>query len=261
MPRHARGTTSNTSRTAARAGPFPPSATERAYWFSTCARPSSSCRTHMCTPWRRSSGSKPVTTIGTRQRMHSGWYSSSPITVQTCPAARKPSTRRPGAARIASIAGGTVTCETSSEKFRSPRRRAARTAMAFAGAVVSKPTAKKTTSRSGRRAASATASIGEYTIRTSPPALLTARRSLAEPGTRSMSPNEQKVTSGRAAIASARSIASSGVTHTGQPGPCTSETSGGKSSSMPKRTIAWVCPPQTSITVHRRVTSARIAAA
>ena len=34
-----------------------------------------------------------------------------------------------------------------------------------------------------------------------------------------MSPNEQKITSGRAAMASAWSISSSGVTHTGQPGP------------------------------------------
>ena len=39
------------------------------------------------------------------------------------------------------------------------------------------------------------------------------------PGTRSMSPNEQKITPGRAAISSALSISSSGVTQTGQPGP------------------------------------------
>jgi hypothetical protein len=34
-----------------------------------------------------------------------------------------------------------------------------------------------------------------------------------------MSPNEQKITSGRAAMATALSMISMGVTHTGQPGP------------------------------------------
>ena len=56
-------------------------------------------------------------------------------------------------------------------------------------------------------------------MRTSPPSLLTRNRSFPLPGTRSMSPKEQKMTSGRAAIASALSMISSGVTHTGQPGP------------------------------------------
>src|SRR5690349_2270400 len=97
-------------------------------------------------------------------------------------------------------------------------------------------------------------------MRTSPPAALTANRSRRLPGTRSMSPNEQKITSGRAATSTARSISSSGVTHTGQPGPWTSVTSGGKSSSIPWRTIECVCPPQTSISTHGRVTAARIAA-
>src|SRR3954449_2957966 len=75
-----------------------------------------------------------------------------------------------------------------------------------------------------------------------------------------MSPNEQKITSGRAATATARSINSNGVTHTGQPGPWTSVTSGGNSSSIPWRTIECVCPPQTSMSTHGRVTAARIAA-
>ena len=44
------------------------------------------------------------------------------------------------------------------------------------------------------------ASSGEYTTRTSPPWLLTWNRSFSLPGTRSMSPNEQKITSGRDAI-------------------------------------------------------------
>ena len=56
-------------------------------------------------------------------------------------------------------------------------------------------------------------------MRTSPPEALTASRSVLLPGTRSMSPNEQKITSGRAAMSSALSINSIGVTQTGQPGP------------------------------------------
>ena len=43
-----------------------------------------------------SSGSKPVTTIGTRYFSAIGRYSSMPMMVQTCPAARKPCTRLAG---------------------------------------------------------------------------------------------------------------------------------------------------------------------
>ena len=69
-----------------------------------------------------SSGSKPVTTIGTRYLSASGGYSPVPITLQTCPAARKACTRHSGDSMIASMAGGTRTCETSSEKFAMPSR-------------------------------------------------------------------------------------------------------------------------------------------
>ena len=84
-------------------------------------------------------------------------------------------------------------------------------------------------------------------MRTSPPALLMRNRSVDEPGTRIMSPNEQKMTSGRAAIASARSIVSRGVTQTGQPGPWMSSTPSGSSWSMPLRMMVCVCPPHTSM--------------
>ena len=76
-----------------------------------------------------------------------------------------------------------------------------------------------------------------------------------------MSPNEQKMTSGREAIACARSIISSDVTQTGQPGPCTSSTSGGRIRSIPYLTMVCVWPPQTSMIVHGRVTVRAIAAA
>ncbi len=52
------------------------------------------------------------------------------------------------------MAGGTVTCETSTLKLLTPSSRARHTAIAFAGAVVSNPTAKKTTCLSGVRIAS-----------------------------------------------------------------------------------------------------------
>ena len=71
------------------------------------ASPFSSCCTASSIPSRMSTGSKPVTTMGTWYRSAIGSYSSHPITVQTCPAARKPCTRLSGATRIATIAGGT----------------------------------------------------------------------------------------------------------------------------------------------------------
>src|SRR5262245_53713076 len=76
-----------------------------------------------------------------------------------------------------------------------------------------------------------------------------------------MSPNEQKVTPGREAMAWARSIISSEVTHTGQPGPWTSSTSGGRTRSMPYLTMVCVWPPQTSMRVHDRVAARAMAAA
>ena len=77
-------------------------------------------------------------------------------------------------------------------------------------------------------------------MRTSPPRDLTENRSPPVPGTRSMSPKEQKITSGRAAMASPLSMMSTGVTQTGQPGPWIKVSSGGSSLSMPKRRNAWV---------------------
>src|ERR1017187_881353 len=95
-------------------------------------------------------------------------------------------------------------------------------------------------------------------MRTSPPSALIWNRSPFEPGTRSISPKEQKITPGRRAMACARSSISSGVTQTGQPGPCTSSTSAGSSSSRPYLTMECVWPPQTSMSVHGRVTVRRI---
>jgi hypothetical protein len=108
-----------------------------------------------------STGSKPVTMMGTPYLAAIGSYSVHPMIVQTWPAARNPCTRLSGASRIACIAGGTVTCETRMLKLRTPSCRARQTAIAFAGAVVSNPTAKNTTWRSGFFMASSRASSGE----------------------------------------------------------------------------------------------------
>jgi len=96
-------------------------------------------------------------------------------------------------------------------------------------------------------------------MRTSPPRDFTSSRSDPLPGTRSMSPKLQKITSGREAMATALSTSSTGVTHTGQPGPWMRRISGGSSSSMPKRTMLWVWPPHTSMMAQGRVTRARMA--
>src|ERR1700758_1996637 len=98
-------------------------------------------------------------------------------------------------------------------------------------------------------------------MRTSAPSAFESNRLFEEPGTRSMSPNEQKITSGRREIETALSINSSGVTQTGQPGPCTSVISFGSRSSKPLLTMVWVWPPQISMIVHGRVTFLRIAPA
>src|SRR5208337_4162860 len=91
-------------------------------------------------------------------------------------------------------------------------------------------------------------------MRTSAPSALTSNKLLEEPGTRSMSPNEQKITSGRWAMATALSISSIGVTQTGQPGPWTRVISRGSRSSRPLLTMVWVWPPQISLMVQGRVT-------
>ncbi len=73
--------------------------------------------------------------------------------VQTWPAARNAWTWFCGACRMASIAGCTRTCAANSEKLEICRLAACKTASAVAGAVVSNPTANKTTSCAGCSAA------------------------------------------------------------------------------------------------------------
>ena len=87
--------------------------------------------------------------------------------------------------------------------------------------MVSNPMAMNTTCRSGFCLAIFSESSGEYTIRMSVPAAFASKNDPCEPGTRIMSPNEVMITSGRAARCMASSTRPIGITHTGQPGPCT----------------------------------------
>ena len=122
MPRQPRSVTVKTSSSSARAAGLPCSGTARPYALSTKCSPRSSWCTVRRMPSRMSSGSNPVTTIGTENRSASPGYSLVPITLHTCPAARNPCTRQVGEVMIASMAGGTRTWETSIEKLVTPSR-------------------------------------------------------------------------------------------------------------------------------------------
>ena len=87
------------------------------------------------------------------------------------------------------MAGGTHTCETSTEKLSSvPARRACSTLIALAGAVVSNPMAKKTTCLSGFCCAKLHRIQRRIHHAHIAAAARTENRSRPEPGTRSMSP-------------------------------------------------------------------------
>jgi hypothetical protein len=87
------------------------------------------------------------------------------------------------------MAAGVRTWEQRTLKFWSPSLSAWRIARAVGGVVVSKPMAKKTTSRPGLALASFSASSGEYTIRMSAPrALARISDKPSEAGTRMTSP-------------------------------------------------------------------------
>ncbi len=144
-----------------------------------------------------------------------------------------PSSRRSGDSSSARSGGTIVTWLQKTEKFGIPSAFARINVRAVEGAVVSKPTAKKTTSRSGFSLAIRSASSGEYTIRTSAPSALASSSVPEPPGTRIMSPKQVKITPGSLATAIPSSTRPIGITQTGQPGPCTSSTFSGSRSSTP----------------------------
>ena len=65
-------------------------------------------------------------------------------------------------------------------------------------------------------------------MRTSAPCAFASSSVPFEPGTRIMSPKQVKITPGSCAIAMPSSTRPIGITHTGQPGPCTSSTFSGQ---------------------------------
>ena len=84
-----------------------------------------------------------------------------PTTVLTWPGPMKPSRRRSGESSSARSGGTIVTWLHMQLKFRMPSAFARLSVSAVDGAVVSKPIAKKTTSRSGFERAIRSASSGE----------------------------------------------------------------------------------------------------
>jgi len=141
------------------------------------------------------------------------------------------------------------------EKLPSPSRLASRMANAVAGAVVSNPTAKKTTSRSVSFWARATGIERRIDNAHVAGRLHARREDLApSPARAACRRRNRTLPSGRAAISKARSIISNGVTQTGQPGPCTSRSLSGIILVDPAAHQSVGCPPQTSMTVHGRVT-------
>ena len=216
-----------------------------------CARLPAGARVRRM-PSSMSSGSKPVTTIGTR-------YCS--------PAARTPRAHdvhdvaggRESPARGCSATPGSprspaapARATPAARSSRSPRRLAWQTAIALAGAVVSKPMAKNTTCLSGFSARSSARRAASTRRARRRPALLTgtgpsrcpgraacrrtSRRSLGPRGDRErLVDHLQRRHAHRAAR------------------PVDQLDLAGSSSSMPYRTIVCVCPPQTSMIVQGRV--------
>src|SRR3990170_1595734 len=114
-------------------------------------------------------------------------------------------------------------------------------------AVVSKPTAKSTTSLSVFSFAIFMASKGPYTTRISAPWVLASAREPAEDGTLTISPKVAITVFSSKASLTANSISCPGHTHTGQPGPAMTSTLSGSKSLKPKRLITFSCVPHTCI--------------
>ena len=125
---------------------------------------------------------------------------------------------------------------------------AAFTIIAYAGAVVSNPTAATTYVICGFSAAFSSASNGEYImfIFTFPFPLASERLPLL-PGTFIISPNVSRTWFSFEAYSMHLSIYAVGVTHTGHPGPDISLILSEMRLLIPLLNIAAVCVPQTSI--------------
>ena len=164
-------------------------------------------------------GSKPVTTIGMRYVARDRFILLVAHYGQTCPAARKPCTRLSGDRGSPLSRAEPVTWETTTAKLPIPRVPLATEPSRWPARWF------QTRLRKRRRSGglSLAPSSGSPAVNRR---FATRRRCLDGqadrrdcPAHRSMSPNEQKITSSRAAISIASSISSNGVTQTGHPGP------------------------------------------
>ena len=120
MPRHLRSQISNTSSIKRRAAGFPSRCTARPYWFSTLVPALLQLPHAAVDPFeqieRLEAGDDDRHAESLGQRLvfvaaHDGADVAGP---------RKPCTRLPGDSRIAVIAGGTSTCDTSTAEVRQP---------------------------------------------------------------------------------------------------------------------------------------------
>src|SRR3990172_6816917 len=168
--------------------------------------------------------------------------------VVTWPGHMKPFISTPPESMRAFMAGGVSLWRLRTDRFSRPLSAAVSMVAATVGAVVSKPTAKKTTSLSGFFSAISTVPRGEYTTRMSPPRAFSSWREVSEPGTFIMSPKVAIMTSLWLTLKSIILFMSPAeVTHTGHPGPEMRRTVGGRASLMPYRAIVWVWVPQISM--------------
>ena len=255
---HLRSVTSNTSSISRRAARASLAADGAAYWFST-VRPASSMHDAAVNPFQQIQRLETGHHDRHAEPPASGSYSSNPITVQTWPAARNPCTRLRGDERMAPSPAAPA---------RATRARRSSSAPAFRlrhGHRVGRRRGLESDGEKNDRAIrvllgdlqAVQRRIDDAHVATLPP--LTANRSRRLPGTRSMSPKEQKITSGRAAI-------SIGLVDQFQrrdadraAGTVHQFDLRGSSSSMPYLTIVWVWPPQISMIVQGRVVTRWIA--
>ena len=246
-------------RSAAATPAFPSRRTARAYWFSTSARPSSSCRTR----WKNALEQVERLEAGDRRSARRSVRRAartrrSPSRRRRGPAPRKPWTRLSGASRMAVITGGTRTCETSTLKF---------VELALAGQPDGHRVGRGRRLEADREEDDLAIGLCRGQVhgverRVDDPDVAARRLELQQIAVASRAPAACRRTSRRSRRVARRSrarrsIISSDVTQTGQPGPWTSSTSGGRIRSIPYLTMLCVCPPQTSMIVQGRVATAR----
>ena len=196
-PRHSKcGRSSNVSDISFSAWVLPSGRTTRVYWFSTSQRPSRiCCKQHV---HRRQDVQRLETRYHHWLSVHLGHEPVRPYPHHGGHVAGPEEPRQPQVGRLQDGLDRRDDRDVVAEdaEVRTPSARARTSVTAVDGAVVSNPTAKKTTWRSGLSTATLSASSGEYTNRTSAPRAFASMRLPFDPGTRIMSPNVVKMMPG-----------------------------------------------------------------